>query len=131
MINWKIRFKQKWFWITVIPILFLLFDKVYDLVKLMQQWTIGMPLSESEIEALIIVIIGLIFALLALIGVPVDTTTDGYGDSVLALERDVPGANAAEEAMVEVNIGELNDLVSEEATDPELPSQEPVADLED
>lgn len=100
MLNLKIRLKQKWFWITLIPLLFLLIDQVYTLVTLIQSATIG-ELFEGELQAMAIAAIGTLFAVLALIGFPVDLTTEGYGDSARALNYDVPAMNASEQAKLD------------------------------
>lgn len=96
MINLKVRLKQKWFWITLIPLLFLLIDQVTQFVIAIQSITIGDMLYDSALQGLIISAIGTLFAILALIGFPVDLTTDGYGDSARALEYEKPAPNAAE-----------------------------------
>lgn len=100
MLNLKVRLKQKWFWITLIPLLFLLIDQVYTLVTLMQTAIIG-ELFESELQAMVIAAIGTLFAVLALIGFPVDLTTEGYGDSARALNYEVPAMNASEQAKLD------------------------------
>ena len=66
MINWKVRIRQKWFWAAVIPAVLLLLDQLWGL-----------------------------FAVLVLVGLPVDTTTEGYGDSARALAYERPAPNAS------------------------------------
>lgn len=104
MLNIKVRLKQKWFWITLIPLLFLAIDQIVELVATIvvyfNTYTIGSELSGSALEALVISLIGTIFAIVALIGFPVDTTTDGYGDSARALTYEEPAPNASEFAKV-------------------------------
>lgn len=100
MLNLKVRLKQKWFWITLITLLFLLIDQVYTMVTLIQSATIG-ELFEGELQAMVIAAIGTLFAVLALIGFPVDLTTEGYGDSARALNYDVPAMNASEQAKLD------------------------------
>lgn len=131
MINFKVRLKQKWFWITLIPLLFLFADKCYDLAMSIMAYIPGEALSGGHIEAVVIEIVGLIFMILVIIGFPVDLTTNGYGDSLRALERTEPGDNAKEEIELIEAKAELEDMPSNTATDPELPDQEPAADLED
>lgn len=101
MINWKVRIKQKWFWITLIPLLFLLFDQVYDVVTLLIDFSIGDALYQSPLMTLVLEIIGLVFAILALVGFPVDMTTDGYGDSARALDYEDPFPNAIETGLID------------------------------
>ena len=104
MINLKVRMKQKWFWLTLIPLLFLAFDQFAELIMsiivLVQTYTPGSEIAGSAFEATAISFVGTAFAILALIGFPVDQTTNGYGDSTRALERTEPGLNASQEAVV-------------------------------
>lgn len=97
MLNLKVRLRQKWFWITLIPLLFLLFDQVTQLFELVLALSVaGEPLYGGQVMALCLEIVGVVFAVLALIGFPVDLTTDGYGDSARALNYEVPAMNASE-----------------------------------
>ncbi len=76
-INWKVRVKNKMFWLALIPAVLLVVQVVaapfgyqFDFVVLNQQ---------------LAAIINAVFALLVIIGIPVDRTTDGFGDSEQAL----------------------------------------------
>ena len=40
-------------------------------------------------------LVGTVFAVLVLVGIPVDTTTEGYGDSARALTYGAPAPNAS------------------------------------
>lgn len=88
--NLKVRIKQKWFWITLIPLLFLLVDQVQQFVTLIMSMSIGEALYGSEAMNVLVSAIGVVFVLLALIGFPVDMTTEGYGDSARALKYTEP-----------------------------------------
>lgn len=94
MINWKVRIRQKWFWLTLIPLVFLLGDQLVGLVSLMGEVEAG-RLYEGPLMAMMLKLIGTAFAVLALVGVPVDTTTEGYGDSARALAYEAPAPNAS------------------------------------
>lgn len=79
-INWKIRIKNKTFWLTLIPAVLLLvqavsapFGYTWDFVVLNQQ---------------LAAIINALFAVLAILGVVTDPTTNGVGDSERALMYD-------------------------------------------
>lgn len=79
-INWKIRIKNKTFWLTLIPAVLLLvqavsapFGYTWDFVVLNQQ---------------LAAIINALFAVLAILGVVTDPTTKGVGDSERALTYD-------------------------------------------
>lgn len=81
-INWKIRVKNKMFWLALVPAILLVVQVVaapfgyqFDFVVLNQQ---------------LAAIINAVFALLVIIGIPVDMTTDGFGDSKRALEYTEP-----------------------------------------
>lgn len=118
MLNLKVRLKQKWFWITLIPLLFLFADQFVELFALIQSIVNeGGQLYESEVMALALSLIGLAFSILALVGFPVDLTTDGYGDSVKALSREIPGKNASETAMLYEGVSlpiKIEQVVSDE-----------------
>lgn len=100
MLNLKVRLKQKWFWITLIPLVFLLFDQIIGLCNTIQAIVLGDTLYGSDLMVLTLEIVGTVFAVLALIGFPVDLTTDGYGDSARALNYEEPAPNASETAMI-------------------------------
>lgn len=94
MINWKVRVRQKWFWLTLIPLVFLLGDQLVGLVSLMGEVEAG-HLYEGPLMEMVLKLVGTAFAVLALVGVPVDTTTEGYGDSARALTYAEPAPNAS------------------------------------
>ena len=81
-INCKVRVKNKMFWLALIPAILLVVQVIaapfgydFDFVVLNQQ---------------LAAIINAVFALLVIIGIPVDMTTDGFGDSKQALEYTEP-----------------------------------------
>lgn len=85
-INWKVRVKNKMFWLALVPAVLLVVQVIaapfgydFDFVVLNQQ---------------LAAIINAIFALLVIIGIPVDMTTDGFGDSKQALEYTEPRKEA-------------------------------------
>lgn len=96
LMNLKVRLKQKWFWITLIPLLFLFGEQIYDLVNTLTTVSIGEALSGGVVQKLVLDVVGVLFSILALIGFPVDLTTDGYGDSERALDYTEPAPNASE-----------------------------------
>lgn len=89
MLNLKCRIRQKWFWLTLIPLLFLLADQVAQLATMLAAAAAG-QLYGSETMDTVIAVVGTVFAVLALVGFPVDMTTEGYGDSDRALNYDAP-----------------------------------------
>lgn len=82
MINWSIRFKNKAFWLGLVPLVLLLVQQVAAIF--------GITLDFGVLQEQIIAVIGTVFALLALLGVVVDPTTEGIGDSERALLYDEP-----------------------------------------
>ena len=93
--NLKVRLKQKWFWITLTPLVFLFIDQLVELVDAITIIaTTGGALYNSDVMTLALAIIGLLFSILALIGFPVDLTTDGYDDSERVMGYTEPAPNA-------------------------------------
>ena len=87
-INWKVRLKNKAFWLALVPALLLvvqtvasLFGYNWDFVVLNQQ---------------IAAIINAVFALLAILGVVNDPTTAGITDSNRAMNYDKPNEDSEE-----------------------------------
>lgn len=76
-INWKVRFKNKAFWIAFIPAILLLVSQVLEIF--------GITFDYESISSQLIAIVGTIFLILTLLGVVVDPTTDGINDSDLAM----------------------------------------------
>ena len=75
MINWKVRIKNKAFWLSLIPALLLLIQAV--------AYVFGFSLDLSAV-------VNALFAVLAILGVVTDPTTAGLGDSGLAMTYDKP-----------------------------------------
>ena len=94
MINLKVRVRQKWFWIAIIPAMLLLLDQLWGLFALLGSIQAGHLYDGPLMEALLS-LVGTVFAVLVLVGLPVDTTTEGYGDSARALTYEEPAPNAS------------------------------------
>ena len=82
MINWKVRIKNKNFWLALIPAILLLIQTIaapfgykWDFVVLNQQF---------------VAIINALFGVLAILGVVTDPTTSGVSDSKQALSYEKP-----------------------------------------
>ena len=82
MINWKVRIRNKNFWIAIIPTLILLLRAILALF--------GVTIDLSDVSGKIVDVIELVFTALAIIGVVNDPTTEGLGDSYRALGYDKP-----------------------------------------
>lgn len=94
MINWKVRIRQKWFWLTIIPAVLMLLDQLWNFFSLLGSIHAGHLYDGALMEAAL-ALVGAVFAVLVILGVPVDTTTEGYGDSARALTYDEPAPNAS------------------------------------
>lgn len=82
MINWKVRLKNKSFWIALIPALLLLIQAVAAVF--------GFSLDLSEMGDKLLAVVNALFAVLAILGVVTDPTTAGLGDSAQALTYEKP-----------------------------------------
>ena len=85
MINWKVRIKNKQFWVSIIPALAILVQAVAAVF--------GYTLNLDEMVGKILQVVSAVFAVLAILGVVVDPTTAGIGDSARAMSYDEPWAD--------------------------------------
>jgi len=81
-INWKVRIKNKNFWIALIPALLLLIQAIAAVF--------GFTLDLSELQQKLLAVINALFLVLAILGIVTDPTTQGISDSSLALTYDEP-----------------------------------------
>ena len=77
MINWRVRFANKQFWMAVIPALALVIQAVAAVF--------GWELDFTTLVGKILAVVDAVFALLVILGIVVDPTTAGIGDSVRAM----------------------------------------------
>lgn len=77
MINWTVRFKNKTFWLALIPAALLLIQAVAKVF--------GFELDFGELGNNLTAVVNTVFALLAVLGVVVDPTTKGTSDSEQAM----------------------------------------------
>ena len=77
MINWKVRIRNKQFWVSLIPALAVLAQAIAAVF--------GYTLNLDEMVGKILQVVSAVFALLAILGVVVDPTTAGIGDSERAM----------------------------------------------
>lgn len=82
MINWKVRLKNKAFWVAVIPAVLLLIQAVAALF--------GFTIDLGDTGDKLLTVVNATFALLAILGVVNDPTTAGLQDSGLALTYSKP-----------------------------------------
>ena len=81
-INWRVRIKNKAFWVAIIPAALLLVQQVCAVF--------GVTLDFGELQAQLVAIVGTVFTLLAILGIVADPTTAGMGDSEQAMTYDEP-----------------------------------------
>lgn len=81
-INWKVRIKQKVFWLAIIPMVLMLIEQVLRVF--------GIVVNFGELGNQLKDIIESVFFILGLIGIVNDPTTAGLTDSKQALTYEVP-----------------------------------------
>lgn len=72
-INWLVRIKNKAFWVALIPALLLLAQTVAALF--------GASIDLGEVSDKLLSVVNAVFAVLVILGIVVDPTTAGTGDS--------------------------------------------------
>ena len=82
MINWKVRLKNKAFWVALIPALALVAQAIAALF--------GFELDLTTIVGKAVAVVDAVFGLLVILGVVVDPTTEGVGDSKRAMSYEEP-----------------------------------------
>ncbi|RGF40171.1 phage holin [Ruminococcus sp. AF42-10] len=82
MINWTVRFKNKTFWLALIPAALLLIQAVAKVF--------GFELDFGELGNNLTAVVNTVFAFLAVLGVVVDPTTKGTSDSEQAMTYGEP-----------------------------------------
>lgn len=89
MINWKVRLKSKSFWLTIIPAVLLLIQVVAAVF--------GFSLDLGELGNRLIAVVNAAFAVLTILGIVVDPTTAGVGDSKQAMTYTEPKKDEEQE----------------------------------
>lgn len=115
-INWKLRLQNKF---TLSALISALVVFVYEVAG-----TLGFvpPVSQEQVLSGVAALITVLVAL----GIVVDPTTGGASDSDRALGYEEPAPNVKEDTVE----NELANMVSDEATDLDIPDQTPEADTE-
>lgn len=86
-INWRVRARNKNFWLSLIPALALLAQTVAA--------ACGLTLNLGELTQRLLAVVNAAFAVLAVLGIVTDPTTSGIGDSVQAMGYEEPKKDAA------------------------------------
>jgi len=82
MINWKVRIKNKNFWLAIIPAVLLLIQAVAAVF--------GYTIDLGDLGNKLIVVVNAVFVVLSILGIVTDPTTEGISDSTLALTYKEP-----------------------------------------
>ena len=81
-INWKVRVKNKMFWLSVVPAVLLLVQAIAA--------PFGYKFDFGVLNQQLANIINAVFVVLSILGIVVDPTTHGVNDSTNALNYDQP-----------------------------------------
>lgn len=81
-INWKVRIKNKNFWLTFIPATLLFVQVVLSVF--------GVTIDVGEIGNKLIAVVDAAFVVLAMLGIVTDPTTKGVKDSDQAMTYNTP-----------------------------------------
>ena len=82
MINWKVRIRNKAFWLALIPALLLLAQSGAAMF--------GYTLELDELGSRLLAVVNQLFVLLSILGIVNDPTTAGISDSYLAMTYNRP-----------------------------------------
>lgn len=85
-INWKVRIKNKTFWLSIIPAVILLVQAVAAVF--------GYTLDLGEVGDNLIEVVNTLFVVLAIMGVVNDPTTSGISDSERVMTYETPKKDA-------------------------------------
>ena len=81
-LNWKVRIKNKNFWLSIIPAVLLLVQVVATVF--------GYTLDLGDLGNKLLAVVNAAFAVLAILGVVTDPTTAGVSDSDQAMTYEEP-----------------------------------------
>lgn len=81
-INWQVRLKNKIFWLSIIPAILVLIQTVAGVF--------GFTLDLGELSKKLLEVVEAVFVVLSILGIVVDHTTKGIGDSAQAMNYTKP-----------------------------------------
>ena len=81
-INWKVRLKNKSFWLALIPAAMILLQSIASVF--------GMSFHFGNLGERLVYVVNSVFSVLAILGIVVDPTTEGISDSELAMTYEKP-----------------------------------------
>lgn len=82
MINWRVRIRNRNFWLSIIPAIILLIQAIGAVFGV--TWDFG------DLSQKLIAVVNAVFVVLAILGIVTDHTTEGIGDSNRAMTYDEP-----------------------------------------
>ena len=82
MINWKVRLKNKQFWLALVPAVLLLAQAAAGVF--------GYALDLGGLGDKLLAVVNALFVVLSILGIVTDPTTRGVGDSAQALTYQEP-----------------------------------------
>lgn len=84
-INWRVRIKNKAFWLALIPAVLLL----VQVVAAVFSYTLDL----GDLGNKLLAVVNAVFAVLSILGIVTDPTTAGIGDSPQAMTYEEPKQN--------------------------------------
>lgn len=94
-VNWKVRLKNKAFWIAAIPAVLLLVQVTAAVF--------GLEFDFGDLGNKLLAVVNAAFALLAILGIVADPTTSGLSDSSRAMNYTEPVKSEAEVISDDIN----------------------------
>ena len=82
MINWRVRIRNKAFWVAIVPAILVLIQVVAAVF--------GYTLDLGELGNKLIAVVNAVFVVLSILGVVNDPTTSGLSDSKQAMTYELP-----------------------------------------
>lgn len=82
MINWKVRIRNKQFWLAIIPAVLLLITQIGEIC--------GIQIDTALIGEQLAAVVSTVFLILTILGIVTDPTTAGIADSSLAMTYEYP-----------------------------------------
>lgn len=82
MINWRVRIRNKAFWVAIVPAVLVLIQVVAEVF--------GYTLELGELGNKLIAVVNAVFVVLSILGVVNDPTTSGLSDSKQAMTYELP-----------------------------------------
>ena len=82
MINWKVRIRNKNFWVAIIPAVLLLVQVVANVF--------GFTLDMGDLGNNLLAGVNAVFVVLSILGIVTDPTTEGITDSTQAMTYEEP-----------------------------------------